>query len=85
MKIAGICGIVAVVSMGLFCIFSGLHCAMQVNNKHIGLKYKKNVFLAFISAIVAGKSIGLRGRGGSSQKDLVSTDLFNGVIVIGQI
>jgi len=53
MKIAGICGIVAVVSMGLFCIFSGLHCAMQVNNKHIGLKYKKNVFLAFISAIVA--------------------------------
>ena len=56
MKIAGVCGIVGVVSMALFCVFSGLHCAMQINNKHIGLKYKKNVFLAFISALVAGES-----------------------------
>jgi len=53
MKIAGICGVVAVISTALFCLFSGLHCAMQVNNKHIGLKYKKNVFLAFLSAIIA--------------------------------
>lgn len=53
MKIAGVCGIVAVLCMALFCVFSGLHCAMQINNKHIGLKYKKNVFLAFMSALVA--------------------------------
>ena len=53
LKIAGVCGIVAVVATAAFCLFAGLHCAMQVNNKHIGLKYSKNVFLAFLSAVIA--------------------------------
>jgi len=53
LRIAGVCGIVAVVATAAFCLFAGLHCAMQVNNKHIGLKYSKNVFLAFLSAVIA--------------------------------
>jgi len=53
LRIAGICGIVATVAMALFCLFSGLHCAMQINNRHIGLNYKKNVFVAFMTAVIA--------------------------------
>lgn len=36
-------------------VFSaGLHCAMQINNKSICLKYRVNIFLAFICAVIAG-------------------------------
>merc|ERR1719220_1987019 len=31
----------------------GLHCAMQINNKRICLKYRVNIFLAFLCAIIA--------------------------------
>ena len=37
-------------------VFSaGLHCAMQINNKSICLKYRVNIFLAFICAVIAGE------------------------------
>ena len=36
----------------VFC--AGLHCAMQINNKSICLKYRVNIFLAFICAVIAG-------------------------------
>ena len=39
-------------------IFSaGLHCAMQINNKRICLKYRVNIFLAFLCAIIAGRKV----------------------------
>lgn len=49
------CALVQVGSIALFTLFAGLHCAMQINNKNIILKYKTNVFLSFLTAVVAGK------------------------------
>ena len=54
LKIAGVCSLVQVGSSALFVLFAGLHCAMQINNKKIVIKFSTNVFLAFLSAIVAG-------------------------------
>jgi len=53
LKLGGVCGLVAVGAIGLFTVFSGLHCAMQINNKRICLKYRVNIFLAFLCAIIA--------------------------------
>ena len=55
MKIGGVLAVVATVSTGLFCIFAGLHCMMQINNKKICIGYQKNTLLAFITALVAGR------------------------------
>ena len=46
-----------IASIALFTLFAGLHCAMQINNKNIIIKYKTNVFLSFLTAVVAGKKI----------------------------
>ena len=40
----------------MFALFAGLHCAMQINNKNIVIKFSTNVFLAFLAAIVAGEN-----------------------------
>lgn len=53
LKIAGVCSLVQVGGTALFVLFAGLHCAMQINNKKIILKFSTNVFLAFLSAGVS--------------------------------
>jgi len=53
MKIGGICAVVATAAIAFFCLFAGLHCMMQVNNKKICISYKKNILLGLISAIIA--------------------------------
>ena len=53
LKIGGVCALVQVGSIAMFTMFAGLHCAMQINNKNIMIKYSTNVFLAFLSAVVA--------------------------------
>ena len=56
LKIAGVCSLVQVGGTALFVLFAGLHCAMQINNKRIILKFSTNVFLAFLSAVVSGEN-----------------------------
>ena len=41
-------------SIAMFTLFAGLHCAMIINNKNIIIKFSTNVFLSFLSAVVAG-------------------------------
>merc|ERR1719419_1903966 len=53
LRIGGVCAIVQVASTALLSIFSGLHCAMIINNKNIIIKYSTNIFLSFLSAVVA--------------------------------
>jgi len=53
LKIGGVCALVQVGSIAMFTMLAGLHCAMQINNKNIMIKYSTNVFLAFLSAVVA--------------------------------
>jgi len=53
MRIGGICAVVATASIAFFCLFAGLHCMMQVNNKKICISYKKNILFALITAIIA--------------------------------
>ena len=56
LKIGGICALVQVAATAMFALFAGLHCAMQINNKNIVIKFSTNVFLAFLAAIVAGEN-----------------------------
>merc|ERR1719419_1480095 len=57
LRIGGVCAIVQVASTALLSIFSGLHCAMIINNKNIIIKYSTNIFLSFLSAVVAGMNV----------------------------
>jgi len=53
LTVGGVCGMVGVVASGFFCVFSGLHCAMQIQNKQLCFKYKKNAFIALVTAVIA--------------------------------
>ena len=59
LTVGGVCGLVGVAATGMFCVFSGLHCAMQIQNNQLCIKYKKNVFLAVITAAIAGTGTNL--------------------------
>ena len=51
---AGVCAILSVICLCLFCGFSILHVAMQLQRREIVLKYNKAVLAKLITASIAG-------------------------------
>lgn len=52
---AGICAVVAVLSLAVFSLFAVLHVAMQLQRREIWVGFGTAVFLKVIAAAVAGK------------------------------
>ena len=52
--IGGICAIVTVGALGLFCLFAILHVAMQLQRRVIWISFQTDLFLKLVSSAIAG-------------------------------
>ena len=52
---AGICAVISVLSLFVFCLFSVLHVAMQLQRREIVTKFSTALFMKLVAAAVAGE------------------------------